>query len=331
MRAAIAVVAAGLLLGAVATVALALGVPHLPDDASLDPALGLEEQTFEFVVLDEKLQMSDAALDGVVVAIGDSSALHGFDPAAFAQGAAEQGGSLTAANLATFGFADIDTSLRMTERALAHGRPAAVVLWVHPRSIARPRSYHEAAGYMSWLRRRVACGDCLLGRIDQANQRASGPLRLGLKGLQRPWVDSRHGWSGPAEVRAVMREHGGQVPVGTFGFDAPEDPPAISFDAFATLAELDATCVAAGVPLFVVLQPYVDASGIAPGQLAEFAGVLSQAMPSMTLITAVPPVMPAAAFEQPGHLGRDAAATVSARVGGFVARALATPGGTPGR
>ena len=104
-----------------------------------------------------------------------------------------------------------------------------------------------------------------------------------------------------------------------------------SFDAFATLAELDATCVAAGVPLFVVLQPYVDASGIAPGQLAEFAGVLSQAMPSMTLITAVPPVMPAAAFEQPGHLGRDAAATVSARVGGFVARALATPGDTPGR
>ncbi len=331
MRAAIAVVAVGLVLGAVATVALALGLPHLPDDASLDPALGLEEQTFEFVVLDEKLRMSDASLAGVVIAVGDSSALHGFDPSAFQQGTAEQGHGLPAANLATFGFADVDTSLRMTQRALAHGRPAAVVLWVHPRSIARPRAFHEAAGYMSWLRRRVACGDCALGRIDRANQRVSGPLRLGLKGMQRPWVDSRHGWSGPAEVRAVMREHGGQVPVGTFGFDAPEDPPAISFDAFATLAELDATCVAAGVPLFVVLQPYVDASGIAPGQLAEFAGVLAQAMPSMTLVTAVPPVMPAAAFEQPGHLGRDAAAAVSARIGAFVAGALATPGGTPGR
>lgn len=303
----------GMFIGALVltSVALVLG-PRLLPEGDLVDGLPRDEHYFDYVILDTKVELvGDAGLYDVW-GIGDSSCLFGFSPMAF-----ERGSGLSAVNFGTFGFVGVDMHQALLARLLENGAiPKAVLLWLHPHTLARSSDENAATGYPQWFADRLdGNGGGPLEFLQRANDLYGGTMRVELldhAGWGRPQLGEL---LTPDQVKSRVLESQGWFPAEPMEAEKHYGCYEIHPDAERALTSFGDLCREYGIRLYLYVMPVLEGDPCGASYLADSEQQIFEALGTGTLVTGVPRRVEWTEMQSPTHFARDAAARNSELVG----------------
>jgi hypothetical protein len=328
-RAAVIVVLLAVLVGGALAAILARTARRARSTAEQSGFLGglpLDDQYFDYVVLETKAELALGESDASVWAIGDSSCLFGF---AAPQFTAVSG--LSALNLGTFGYVSTSGHALLLEARLTHhALPSAVVVWVHPQTLSESDERNERYGYRAWLAGRLAAGTARTQPVlKRVNDSFGGFVRA-------IWLDQGH-WTQPQMGRMVTPELAQGILAGNSGwFPTPAQPLVeagrrawIHDDARAGLRRIGALCAKSRTPVFVVVMPYVRGGSCDDDYQRQMRRSVAASMPGSIIVETVPLSTEPDVMQSTAHFGESEAVRVTRDVAAFVRERLGDGSATP--
>ena len=165
--------------------------------------------------------------------------------------------------------------------------PQAVILWLHPETLAMSTERIERLGYHSWLRQRLRPEyDPLAGIpvLVSANDAVGGLLRTLVLG-QGGWDRERLGeWLRPLDVNERLLENVGWFPTKSgvtpdYNHDYPLNPDFVpGIAAFAERCELN------GIPLYLFVMPMVQGSPVTETEYHDMVAAIHDGAAEVPLL-----------------------------------------------
>jgi len=286
--------------------------PQLIGNGGVVEDLPRDEHYFDYVILETKLDMMDSAGEYDVWGLGDSSCLFGFAPAAF-----DSASGMRSVNFGTFGFVGLESHLRLLKELLQRNQaPEAILVWLHPHTLARSTPENEATGYPQWFQERLDAGGGIdLTLLEKANDFYGGTLRLSLldhAGWGRPMLGEQ---LTPQDVRERVARHRGWFPSEPMEEAKYYGCYELHPDASLGLTRFGELCRERGIPVYLYVMPILEHGPCDEAYLAEMEREILKSLGTGMLISDVPRVVSWPRMQSPTHFARSLARTMSDRVG----------------
>lgn len=273
--------------------------------------LPADDQYFERITLDTKLDLLGAS-DKDVWAIGDSSCLFGLAPGPFAEGA-----GLSLVNLGAFGTFGVQGHAWLLEQMFErHDAPQAVLLWLHPETMATSAESCWEAGSLQWAQRWQGSGQAASDVPFVAiNDAVGGSLRLRVLD-HAGWGVQRMGeLLSPASSRKRMSENSGWFPTVPQRFARYNHPARLHPSQIPWLRKIADACLQHQTQLFLYVMPTIEGGPVSVEDHLRSRDEIAAAIPEASLLVSTRNAVPWQEMQSPTHYAASLAKAESRNVG----------------